>query len=221
MELRIKARIKAMHERFAGSKVEHHVFFCDIAGYGPVGGSIDLLLTALQILDWKGSTRKKIALLRDFIAISQGLEAPFGRSHQHVKLSEREYAKEMDKMAYTVTGYYNQQQCYMHGSGARRASLVFIAKDGTAWFDNPAADRYDDPKATHDVFVLSFDYNEDVALGIIARGQRIWSALEAGASLDSFARHPLCFPCSLDQQEALKAQAVDNQPVLVPLEKAA
>jgi hypothetical protein len=180
---------------------EEHVWFADMRGYGKVGGSIDALLED-QIVDWKGSTRKKSLLMQDYLQITQGLEPRFGRTHKDIKLSEKVYAEEMEKQAFKVTGYYGQQTLYMHGSGRKRASLVFFNRDGTGWFDNPAADRYEDPTAVHDVWVLSFDYSEEYALALIARGQAIWDHLEAGGKPSDFTHHPLCFPCSLDSKTA-------------------
>lgn len=180
------------------AKPEVHTYFADIAGYGPVGGTIDLLLSALQLVDWKGSTRKKICILIDYMQIQQGLEPTFGRRRTWVKLSDKEYATEMEKMAYKVTGYYGQQNLYMHGSGRKRASLVFIARDGTGWFDNPAGQRYDDPTAVHDIHVMSFDYDQAYAEWLIDRGQRIFSHLEAGGKPTDFESHALCFACEQD-----------------------
>lgn len=214
LEWRVNRRIRQMRDRLQGAKAEHHVWFADIEGYGQVGGTIDLLLTARHLLDWKGSTRKKIALLHDYL-LSQGVY-PEGTVPKWVlqkrgnykfgndSLSASEYAAEMASMAHKVTGYYGQATLYMHGSGAHRASLVFVARDGTGYFDNPAGDRYADPKATHDIFVLSFDYAEEYALALIRRGQDIWNHLQAGGTPDDFERHAHCFACSIDQREAAK-----------------
>lgn len=204
LDVRVKGRIARMARELDGALSEHHVWFAEFEGYGKIGGTIDLLLSALQLIDWKGSTRKKIALLIDYLASTIGQPPIFGRTHKNIKLSEREYADQMAKMAYAVNGYYGQQNLYMHGSGARRASLVFVARDGTGFFDNPDAARYEDPTAVHDVYVLSFDYDQAYAEALIARGAAIWKALQAGAKPSDFASHPLCFPCS--------AGAIDSLP---------
>lgn len=181
-----------------GAEVEKHVYFADIPGYGPVGGSIDLLLPD-QIVDWKGSTRKKSCLLLDFMAISAGQPAQYGRTHKDIKLSDREYATEMEKQRYKVHSYVGQQSLYMRGSGRRRASLVFLNRDGVGYFDVPTDARYEDPTAVHDVNVISFNYDADYAEALINRGSVIWSKLQDGATPGDFARHQLCFACSQDE----------------------
>jgi hypothetical protein len=180
----------------AGAEVEKHVFFANIEGYGEVGGSIDLLLPD-QIVDWKGSTRKKTCLLLDYMAISRGLPAPYGRTHKEIKLSEKEYESEMAKQRYKVFRYVGQQSLYMKGSNRRRASLVFLNRDGTGYFDVPADSRYDDPTAVHDVNVVGFDYDADYADALIHRGSVIWAKIQEGAAPSDFHKHQLCWPCSV------------------------
>lgn len=197
------------------AQAERHVEICHIPGYGPVGGTIDLDLI-LQLIDWKGSTRQKIALLIDYLRSTEGLEPMFGRKHraiaEHGKtmMSEAEYAKNMLAMKYKVEGYYGQATLYMHGGKRRRASLVFIARDGTAVFDNPAGERYEDPTAVHDVYVLSFNYDPAYAEALIARGTTIWQHLEAGAKPTDFTPNPQCMNCEKAAEEKLRAaQNVD------------
>lgn len=211
MKRQIQDDIDRFIKRYPGAEAERHVFFCEIVGYGSVGGTIDLDLVD-HIVDWKGSTRKKLCTLIDYLEISQGKEPIFGRTHKDIKLSEREYAAEMEKMQFKVAGYYGQQTLYMHGSGRERASLVFLNRDGTGYFDVPTDARYDDPKAVHDVFVLSFGYSREYAEALIARGQAIWDALQQGAKPEDFESHPHCFPCSQDSENyADKAQNIELQ----------
>jgi hypothetical protein len=191
------------------ARAEVHTFFAELRGYGPVGGTIDLELPG-EIVDWKGSTRKKLCLLIDFMQTQKGLPAPYGRTHKEIKLSEKQYAEEMEKMAYKVQGYYGQQTLYMHGKvqegeDVRRATLVFLNRDGTGFFDVPSENRYDDEKAVHDVHVIGFNYNAAYAESLIARGQAIWDYLEAGGEPTAFPSHPQCFPCGLEKQAAVKA----------------
>jgi hypothetical protein len=201
----MESRIDVVRQQYPQALAEHHVWFTTLRGYGPVGGSIDLLVPEARLMiDPKGGVRKKVLPLLDYLAIQRGEEPQYGRTHKDVKLSEKAYAEEMAKIAYKVTGYFGQQNLYMHSRVADRASLLFFNRDGTGWFDNPAADRYLDPKAVHDINVLSFDYDEAYALALIQRGQDIWDHLEAGGKPDDFERNPLCFPCGLDQQDSLK-----------------
>jgi hypothetical protein len=204
----LESRIHEQRAQFValeGAETETHVIFATLNGYGQVGGSIDLLLRTTdggQIIDWKGSTRKKSCLMQDYLAIQQGQEAPYGRSHKDIKLSEKVYAEEMEMQAYKVAGYYGQQMLYMHSGAADTAALTFFNRDGVGYFDVPELDRYFDPKAVHDVWVLPFDYDESYALALIARAQEIYDRLQAGDTLSTFARHPLCFPCSQAPAEA-------------------
>lgn len=223
LELRIRYLIKKGMATLIGlhpeAQTEQHVNFAVFEHYGEVGGTIDVILNEHQIIDWKGSTRKKICILIDYLARQAGEEEIFGRRHTWVKLSEREYAEEMEKMAYKVTGYYGQQTLYMRGSGRVRASLVFIARDGTGTFDNPEGARYTDPKVVHDVYVLSFDYDPAYADALIARGQYIINHLAAGGSPNDFQAHDLCFYCS--QEAKGEVQPVPDVDIEVTLPIAA
>jgi hypothetical protein len=190
-----------------GAQVERHVWFGEIVGYGPIGGSIDLELL-WQIVDWKSSTRKKSCLLLDYMAIRAGLPAIYGRTHKDVKLSEKVYAEEMAKMKYKVDGYFGQQCLYMRGSGKHHASLVLFNRDGTGYFDVPGEARYTDPTAVHDVNVVSFDYDAAYTDSLIARAQTIWDHLQAGAAPSAFSSHEHCFVCSNES----------SAPAVVPVE---
>lgn len=197
MENRVERAAISEFAALEGAETEKHVYFAELEGYGKIGGSIDLLLPG-HIIDWKGSTKKKSALMQDYLQTAQGLEPRYGRTHKDVKLSEKQYAEEMEKQVHKVTGYYGQQTLYMHSPEARahHASLVFFNRDGTGYFDVPHANRYDDPTAMHDVWVLSFEYNEEYALALIARGQNIYNRLTQGGSLTDLAKSPHCFVCS-------------------------
>lgn len=198
---------------FPGAIVEQHMPLTVLGSYGPIGSTPDLLLPSERHgVDWKGSTRKKIALLRDYLAISAGLEPIFGRKHEHVKLSETAYAEEMVKQEYKVTGYYAQGQQYAraandNGIPIDTFSLVFVNRDGTGWFDNPALEDYENPKRMQDVFVLSFDYDPAHAEHTWQRAIDIWNYLESGGIPSDFESHPLCFPCGFDRQPAIAAPA--------------
>lgn len=194
--------VEAFRLQHPEATAEEHFYFADLRGYGKIGGSIDLLL-ADQLIDWKGSTRKKSLLMQDYLAIAEGKPALFGRTHKDIKLSEKVYAEEMEKQAAKVTGYYGQAQLYMRGSGRKRASLVFFNRDGTGYFDNPAGSRFEDETAVHDVWVLSFTYSEAYTDALINRGQQIYDHLEGGGVPNDFTRSPTCFPCSLTEREAV------------------
>lgn len=202
------------------AKAEEHVFFAEISGYGPVGGTIDLLLPE-QTVDWKGTTRKKLCVFIDFVEMQKGNTAPYGRTHAHVKLSEKVYAEEMLAMQYKYVGYYGQQTLYMKGAGVTHASLVFLSRDGTGVFDNPNGARYVDRTAVHDVHVTSFEYNPAYAEALIARGQGIWDYLQAGGKTADLPSHEQCFACGQDKQDAVKAAAPPAENIEVTFDMAA
>lgn len=199
-------------ERHPHALVEHHMIIGEIPGYGTVGSTADLVLPdERQVFDYKGSTKKKLAILIDFIFIQSGREAPYGRTHKDIKLSEREYAEEMRKMEFKVTGYYGQLSLYglglwRSGIPIDRMTLNFVSRDSTMYFDNPALERYDDPKASKGVWSLGFNYSESYALAVWNRALNIWAALQAGGTPQDFPRHELCFPCSLDIRDGIATQ---------------
>lgn len=205
-----------------GAEVETHVWFADLGSYGKVGGSIDLSLPE-QLVDWKGSTRKKTALMQDYLQslgeYRRGLPSRWTQqargnwklefSDCSYSLSDKDYQHEMAKQVTKVTGYYGQLTLYMKGSGRRRASIVFVNRDGTGFFDVPSEDGYNDPAKRHDVWVLSFDYNPEYAEALISRGTNIWNMLQSGSTVADFARHEHCFACSKELEDARRTAMPD------------
>lgn len=204
-------------KRYPDAQIEKRRILGVLGSYGEIGTTPDLVIDG-DVFDWKSSTRKKTALLRDYL-LSQGLDRigqqPFGRAHKDVKLSEREYAAEMEKQAYKVSGYYAQVQLYIKvcrdaGQPVTRGTLTFVNRDGTGWFDNPAATDYDNEARMQDVWSLQFDWNEAYADAVWARGLRIWQQLEAGATPNDFPSHECCFPCSLERESQARAEKVEE-----------
>lgn len=220
---------------------EKHMILGEIPGYGEVGTTADVILTEHgHGFDWKGDTDEKAVYLRDFLG-----QTNYGRDSKYVAVyelaevasgankgqmvyrkskdgvSRAVWDKEMLKAEYKLTGYYTQCQLYMraaraiYGPHITRWSLVFISRDNTMWFDNPAQDGYDDPAKMHGVWTLDFDFDEAHAEAAWQRGLDIWADLQGGRPLNTFEHHPLCFPCSLDARDAAKAENLDA-PVILP-----
>lgn len=201
-----------------GATAESHVWFGELGSYGVVGGSIDLLLED-QVVDWKGSTRKKSALMQDYLqsigSYRIGLPSRWKQmargnwklefSDCSYSLSDAEYKNEIAHQVTKVTRYFGQAMLYCKGSGRKRASLVFWNRDGTGFWDVPTEAGYEDPLKFHDVWVLSFDYNADYADALLNRANFIWSQLEAGASAQDFPRHKHCFICSNEEEPSVPA----------------
>lgn len=84
------------------------------------------------------------------------------------------------------TQYKVQQNLYAWGlnkAGIKieRISLVFIPRDGSV---------------DQDIFVYSFDYDEDMALRAWERLSLIWEYLEAGSDVETLKSHADCYVCN-------------------------
>lgn len=92
-----------------------------------------------------------------------------------------------EESRYTLKKYFAQAQIYAWGlnnSGVKidGCSLVFINRDGTY-----------DP----DVWNYTFPYDENFALSMWDRLERIWGQLQNGADLETFERDTFCFNCKV------------------------
>ncbi|MDF2506289.1 MAG: hypothetical protein K0Q52_148 [Microbacterium sp.] len=217
-----------------GTRSERRILICEIPGYGPVYGTIDIDLPG-QIVDLKGSTRKKSALLQDFLAIQRGEELRRWVKQKDTKayrggyklnlggdavvsLSYTQYEQEMAKMVYKMDGYFGQQTLYMHGRRlegrpAVRGTIAWLNRDGNGYFDDPGASGYEDPSKNRDIWMLTFDYNHDYALSLIDRGADIFARLETGAAFVDFDSHPDCYACSFEKEQT----AVPDIEVAAPI----
>lgn len=210
-----RQRIAPYARRYPDAQVEKRFLLGTIPGYGRIGSTADLFIPSEQhAFDWKGSKRKDILLLADFLEMERtgASEGSFGRRHPDIRLSEAQYAEHMAKMRYKVTGYFAQLQSYgrgktLQGYEVKRMSIVLIARDGTGWFDNPGLDGWEDERKKHDIFPLSFDYDPEYAEMVWNRGIAIWNRLRAGASPHDFERNQFCFKCSLDAKDAARGEA--------------
>lgn len=113
------------------------------------------------------------------------------------KTSKRDKSKKLQNVihglsedaesTYTLKKYFAQAQIYAWGlnnSGVKvdACSLVFINRDGTY-----------DP----DVWDWTFPYQEDFAVSMWVRLERIWKELQDGRDLETFEREPHCFNCKV------------------------
>jgi hypothetical protein len=88
---------------------------------------------------------------------------------------------------YTLKRYYAQVQTYAWGLNRAGididgCSLVFINRDGTY-----------DP----DVWTWTFEYDQDFALEIWGRLERIWREVQSGKELEEFPKEEYCFNCKV------------------------
>lgn len=88
---------------------------------------------------------------------------------------------------YTMMKYMAQTQLYAWGlnkAGTQidNISLVFVNRDGTM---------------ESDVWSHTFQYDEGLASALWVRLEKLWDAIQSGAELDDFDRHPECFRCKV------------------------
>lgn len=101
-------------------------------------------------------------------------------------------SKKLQVQKYKLHGvplqYVVQQQLYSYGFNqmvpglVKRISLVFINRDGSS----------DD-----DVWVHSFDYDEEIALEALDRLQKLWHYVSEGKDLEQLDSHYDCFYCNV------------------------
>ena len=211
LEDRMNESIATAGTMYRDAQIEKGIPLGTLGSYGEIWSTPDLVIPSEQhAFDWKGTDDKKMCILLDALQLRRGLMPNYGRKHDKVKLSEKEYDAAIIGAGYKIQGYYNQLQSYMrglnrNGTPVTRASIVFISRTNTMWFDNPGSDRFDDETAVHGINVVSFDYNHDYAESVWGRGLGIWETLEAGTPVTDFARHELCFACGVEDRNTLAA----------------
>ncbi|TXH08885.1 MAG: hypothetical protein E6R03_17475 [Hyphomicrobiaceae bacterium] len=114
--------------------------------------------------------------------------------HEHLldyKTTTKDKLKKYKLFGVPVS-YVYQTQLYAwglnkQGINIRRVSLVFICRDGST----------DD-----DIWVYSFDYDEDSAISAWERLEGIWNYLQDGGKVSELDSHADCFTCSLTGRAA-------------------
>src|SRR6516225_1064060 len=156
------------------TRTERHIKVADLRGYGPVFGHIDVDMPD-EIGDWKGSTRVKSAFLHDYLVSFRGGEPRWVKQNDTkayeggyklkldstttAQVSKRAYDEKMAGMVAKMDGYFGQQTMYQHGRElegrpVKRGSIIWLNRDDNGYFDDPASNRYNDPNAHHDVWVM-------------------------------------------------------------------
>jgi len=201
----------------AGVVPERYVRVAEIPGYGWIGGSIDITLPH-QIVDIKGTERKKLLPLLDAIQMILGGKPIYGRSHKDVKLSEKEYGEVIAASTYKMQSYVGQQNLYMYGANEnegndiRQASIFYICRDGTGYFDNPESDGWADPSRVHDTHVVTFSYDKSMAEGLIARAGAIYQHVLLSGSAEGLQPASECYTCKIEERDLI---AMDKLPDVV------
>lgn len=88
---------------------------------------------------------------------------------------------------YTLQKYMAQTQLYAWGMNQAGTpidgiSLVFINRDGTT---------------EHDIWNLTFDYSEDLALAVWTRLENLWTKIQNGLDLETLDKNEHCFKCAI------------------------
>jgi len=170
LEKRIETVDLDEYPEFASAVVEETILLGELDGYGTIKSKPDLVLVdGKHLVDWKTSKRDKSKQLQDVV---------------HGLAKDTKVAREA---SYSLKKYYAQAQIYAWGlnkAGTEidACSLVFINRDGTY-----------DP----DVWTWTFAYDENFALTMWARLERIWSELQSGKDVEEFEREPECFNCKV------------------------
>lgn len=171
LEKRIETVDLDEYPEFATAVVEETIYLGELAGYGTIKSKPDLVLVeGKHLVDWKTSKRDKSKQLQDVV---------------HGLAKDTKVAKDA---AYTLKKYYAQAQIYAWGlnkAGTEidACSLVFINRDGTY-----------DP----DVWTWTFAYEEEFAVSMWSRLERIWSELRSGKDIEEFDKEvDYCFNCKV------------------------
>lgn len=188
-----------------------------------------ILLDALQIMQGKepiyGRRHKEIVEDIEFLEIDEKATAKTGekiwrkvKRDVNTKLSEAQYDDAIAKAIYKLRGYGIQTNLYgwaknAQGAKITKLAIMFISRDGNMFFDNPALERYDDPSAVHDTNVISFPYNEAVAVSAWNRGIDLWLRLQAGQPIEDFERHEHCFACEMELRGQETAEELPDHPI--------
>lgn len=110
--------------------------------------------------------------------------------HNHLidhKTSTRDKIKRY-KLDGVPLAYIYQTQLYAwglnkQGTTIERISLNFIPRDGTQ---------------DEDIWIHSYDYDEEVAVRAWTRLEKIWEFLQGGGNINTLESHPDCFTCSIN-----------------------
>lgn len=197
-----------------GAVSEGQVEIAEIPGYGWFGGHVDLRLPH-QILDIKGTERKKLLPLIDALCVALGKPPIYGRQHTAVKLSERDYQAAINSNIFKLQSYIGQQNLYMHGlrragHDIRQASLYMICRDGTGFFDNPDLDGWSDEAKVHDTHLFTFQYDENLVNGLIERAAAIFEHVTSTGSAEGLQPADECFVCKTEERELIKLNSLPD-----------
>ena len=150
-----------------GAIVEKKIRLGEIEGYGVISSKPDLMLPAENHLIDWKTASRK-------------------KSAKLRKYLDGGAPNDADS-EYTMLKYMAQTQLYawgmkQEGIEVDNLTLVFLNRDGTM---------------ESDVWAHTFAYDEGFAVSLWKRLEALWKAIDSGAELEDFDRHPECFRCKM------------------------
>ena len=224
--------------RYPGITAEKHLTLGELTPGRVVTSSTDLWIPSENTVgDAKGTTMRKLAFVRDALALLRGTDVIFGRGHEFVVLyeetvvksgaskgslvfrkavegvSEREYAAGIAEANYKLERY-SRQLC-LYGMGLENEGLTvddlfinFIARDSAMTFENRDSERYMDETAGRAIVAIRFAYSRDYAVGIWKEAQAMAKALTEGTKTPTdYMSHPHCLVCKDEVKHDAKLEA--------------
>lgn len=154
-----------------GCIVEKKINLGELPGYGLVNSKPDFMVVKHDhLIDWKTSSRDKMKKMQKvLLAIENG---------EPVKDSGTYY---------TLQKYMAQTMLYAMGMIADGykvdgISLAFINRDGTT---------------EGDVWIHTFEYDENFAKAVWTRLEKLWARIQDGLDIETLERNGDCFKCSM------------------------
>lgn len=155
---------------------ETKVILGEIPGYGVIKSTSDLYVPSLfAIVDHKTTTIKKLEIIRSLVQLDRLHNIPEFEPDTHTEARKK-------VKRYLVQGNLYGLGAENRGDKVETVALNFIPRDS---------------KKIDDMWVYEVDYDRDVAIRALARGQKIWDALVAGKQLDTFKSDPDCYTCNV------------------------
>lgn len=224
--------------QFPGAQVERQVKLGALPGGRLITSTLDVFISSEGVLtDVKNTDMRKLAFIRDRVAVERGEDPIFGRGHQYTKVfyekepelfvqavkgvSEAVYEKELVHAGYKLERYSNQEHLYAlgltnEGIGVSQLFTVFVARDSAMTLENRDSARYLEERAPRGIVAIEMEFDP-------ARGEVLWQravditqALLDGATPDSFDAHLLCDICADEEKRLTEAPDPEDIPVVVP-----
>lgn len=163
-------------KRYEWAVPETKVVVGEIEGYGVINSTSDLYVKDLfAVVDHKTTTIDKLKVIRYLKQVNRLDDPPEFETDIH-----RQARKKVKR--YGVQGNLYGKGVEDRGQRVDTIALNFIPRDA---------------KKIEDMYVLEFDYDRGIAERALTRGQKIWDALVAGKTVESFKSDFDCYTCNV------------------------